>query len=226
MCGDFLFGTLMCCCLPYISKRDGHHATFQDHEEAPRPVKLQSKSRAHNATAINKPSLRRVSAKQAHRNLIASLSQPANGKQTATLFRLRTAFPMTEEHLRPEFFAPVFADLDTVLFGGCLRNRMLVDWANMPSISPRMVRGVSSPHRISISGIAKVRIRLNKAVFESDTKEDIWGTIVHEMLHAYLAVTSNWSVLTMRHHGPQFEESCKALVERLAFEGFEVHHVV
>jgi len=225
MCGDFLFGTLMCCCLPCISKRGGHHATIQDHEEAPQPVKLQPKSRA-NATVIDKPLLRRVSAKQAHRNLIANLSQPANGKQTAALFRLRMAFATMKDDLRPEFFAPVVRDLDMVLFDGRLSNRILIDWTEMPSTSPRMVRGVSSPHRISRSGIAKVRIRLNKAAFASDSKEEVWGTIVHEILHAYLDLASNWSILTVRHHGPQFEESCKALVERLALDGFELRHVV
>jgi hypothetical protein len=226
MCGDFLFGTLMFCCLPCISKRDGHHTAAQDQGEAPRPVKLQLKGHVHNAEAIEGPSRRRVSGQQAHRNLVTSLEQPANGKQTAALCKLRMAFATVKDDLSPEFFPSVITDLDTVLFGGYLNDRTVIEWTDLSVTSRPMLQGVSKPCSISRSGISKVRIRLNKALFVSGTKEEIWGTVVHEMLHAYMALTSGWSSLTIRHHGPRFEESCQALVVRLALYGFEVHHVV
>jgi hypothetical protein len=60
----------------------------------------------------------------------------------------------------------------------------------------------------------------------TELKEDIWGAVLHEMVHAYLALMSGWRGMLMKHHGSPFEECCKAVVGRLALEGLEVHHVV
>lgn len=229
MCGDccahIVYG-LMCCFLPCYTKRGRQHASFYDNqEEAPRPVKPKSRFHVRNASTIKHSSPRRpVSAQQAHTDLVADLSQPMNGKQTAALFRLRMAFSTTKEHLSPEFFAPVIKDLDTVLFSGCLDGRILVDWADMPATSRRILQGISLPQ--GISTISKVRIRFNTAMLGTEPKEDIWGAVVHEMVHAYLALTSGWRGMLMKHHGSPFEECCKAVVGRLALEGFEVRHVV
>ena len=211
----------MCCFLPCYTKRGGQ---AYDQEEAPRPVKLKSKNRESGATAIEAPLQKSVSARQAHSQLVASLSQPMNGKQTAALFRLRMAFSARKEHLSAEFFAPAIKDLDTVLFSGCLGDRIIVDWVNMPTTSRRILQGISLPH--GISRITKVKIRLNRVMFEGESKEDIWGTVVHEMVHAYLALTCGWRGMLMRHHGSPFEECCRAAVGRLALEGLEVRHVV
>jgi len=133
---------------------------------------------------------------------------------------------MTKEHLSPEFFATLISDLDKALFNSSLHDKVLVDWAELPYTSSHVLHEVTSPYGISIHGISRVRIRYNKAILETDTKEEIWGTIVHEMLHAYLLLTSKWSVMTMRHHGPRFEESSRALVRRLGLDGFEVRHIL
>jgi len=215
----------MCCFLPCIVRRGGHQVASHDQEEAPVPVKLKSNAHESSAATSKAPSQRRrVSARQAHSQLLASLNQPANGKQTAALFRLRVAFSTTKEHLSPEFFAAVIGDLDTVLFGGCLSDRVSFDWKDMPATSRDMLRGVSLPH--GVIGMSKVSIRLSIAMLAVDTKEDIWGTVVHEMVQAYLALTSGWSGVLMRHRGSAFEECCRAAVERLALEGLEVRHVV
>jgi hypothetical protein len=63
-------------------------------------------------------------------------------------------------------------------------------------------------------------------MFVASTKEDIWGTVVHEMVHAYLALMSGWRGILMKHRGSPFEECCKAAVGRLALEGLEAQHVV
>ena len=146
------------------------------------------------------------------------------GKQTAALFGLRMALSTTKEHISPEFFAPVIRDLDTVLFSGCLGERISVQWKDMPSTSRRTLRGVSLP--CGIGRISKVKIRLNTVMFVASTKEDIWGTVVHEMVHAYLALMSGWRGILMKHRGSPFEECCKAAVGRLALEGLEAQHVV
>ena len=175
--------------------------------------------------AVNGPSpRRRASAQQSYQDLIANLSQPMNGKQTAALFRLRMAFLVPKEDLRPEFFTPVIKDLDTVLFSGCLGDRILVEWKDMPSKSRRTLLGVSLPY--GICKISRVHIRLNIAMFEVSTKEDIWGTVVHELVHANLALSSGWRGTLMKHRGSPFEKCCEVAVGRLALEGLEVHHVV
>lgn len=222
-CGQIVYG-LMCCFLPCYTKRSRQHATSCDQEEAPRPVKLQSRVHEWNATAIEAPLQKRVSARQAHSQLLANLSHPLNGKQTAALFRLRMAFSTREEHLSSEFFALVIKDLDTVLFSGSLDGRILVDWVDMPATSRRILQGISLPQ--GFSKISKVRIRLNTAMLGTELKEDIWGAVLHEMVHAYLALMSGWRGMLMKHHGSPFEECCKAVVGRLALEGLEVHHVV
>jgi len=71
-----------------------------------------------------------------------------------------------------------------------------------------------------------VHIRLNKTMFRREAKEEIWGTVLHEMLHAYLNLTTGWVSLREPHHGELFERSCGALVRRLGLRDLEVGHVV
>ena len=227
MC-DKCFYAFLCCFLPCIEKREARHERKYDQEEAPRPVESKSKARERGAAAVKTSSpRRRVSAQhcqQVHQDLVANLSQPMNGKQTAAQFRLRMAFSVTKEHLSPDFFTPVIRDLDTVLFSGCLSDRTLVDWKHMPNTSRRTLFGLTLPH--GISRISKVEIRLNTVMFDASSKENIWGTVVHEMVHAYLTLTSGWRGILMKHRGSPFEVCCEAAVGRLALEGLEVRHVV
>jgi hypothetical protein len=114
MC-DKCFYAFLCCFLPCIEKREARHERKYDQEEAPRPVESKSKARERGAAAVKTSSpRRRVSAQhcqQVHQDLVANLSQPMNGKQTAAQFRLRMAFSVTKEHLSPDFFTPVIRDL-------------------------------------------------------------------------------------------------------------------
>lgn len=220
MCDKCVYAFL-CCFLPCIEKRETSH----DQEEAPRPVKPKPKVHEGSAASVQNPSNhRRVSAQRAHRNLIADLCQPMNGKQTAARFRLRMAFAMTKEHLNPEFFTPVIRDLDTVLFSGCLGDRIFVEWKDLLSTSRRTLFGLALPH--GISRTSKVKIRLKIVIFEASTKEKIWGTVMHEMVYACLAAASGWRGLLMKHRGSRFEECCKAAVGRLALDGLVVRHVI
>jgi hypothetical protein len=90
----------------------------------------------------------------------------------------------------------------------------------------RQIRGITLPYDFSRSGISMVHIRLNKTMFRLEAKEEIWGTILHEMLHAYLGLTTGWISLRVPHHGELFERSCGAMVGRLGLRGLEVGHVV
>jgi len=224
MC-DKCFYAFLCCFLPCIEKREARHERNYNQEKAPRPVEPKSKVRERSAAAVKTSSpRRRVSAQQAHQNLMANLSQLINGKQTAALFRLRMAFLVPKHDLNPDFLTPVIRDLDTVLFSGYLGDRIFVEWKDKPSTSRRTLLGLALPH--GISRISKVKIRLNTVIFESCTKEEIWGTVVHGMVHAYLAVASGWRGLLMKHRGSRFEECCAAAVGRLALDGLVVRHVV
>lgn len=71
-----------------------------------------------------------------------------------------------------------------------------------------------------------VLIRLNKTMFKRESKEEIWGTVLHEMLHAYLDLTCGWRALGVPQHGLLFERACGALVARLGLVGLEIRHVV
>ncbi|GAB7331166.1 hypothetical protein MBLNU13_g02641t1 [Cladosporium sp. NU13] len=133
------------------------------------------------------------------------------------------AFLTTKEYLSPEFFTPVMRDLDTVVFNGYLADRIAVDWKEMPSTSRRTLLGLALQY--GISRISKVKIRLDTAMLETSNKGDIWGTLVHEMIHAYLALESSWRGILMKHRGSPFEECCRAAVQRLVLKGLEDQHV-
>ena len=71
-----------------------------------------------------------------------------------------------------------------------------------------------------------VHIRLNKTMFRLEAKEEIRGTVLHEMLHAYLDLTTGWGELRVPHHGELSEQSCGAMLRRLGLVGLEVGRVV
>lgn len=170
--------------------------------------------------------LKRFPVQQVRQNLISQLAQPPRPKQEAAHLRLRAAFLAPAEHLSPSFLDAVIADLDTLLFNDALGDRVYIDWADMTVTRRRMLRGISLPYDICRSGISKVRVRLNKRMFGIDSKEEIWGTVVHELLHAYLDLVSNWAGLMKAHHGILFEGSCRAMVQRLGLEGFGEENVM
>jgi hypothetical protein len=157
-----------------------------------------------------KPQLPRFPVPQSHQNLINALS------------RLRTFFALPKTQLTFLAFSPIITDLDTVLFSNLLSPHTIVEWARMT----RRIREITLPYDISRSGISMVHIRLNKTMFKLDAKEEIWGTVLHEMLQAYLDLTTGWVSLRVPHHGELFERSCAAMVGRLGLRGLEARHVV
>lgn len=168
----------------------------------------------------------RVSTQQAHQDLHSNLNSFPNAQQIAALSRLRVAFSIESEHLTPGSFDAVITDLDTVLFSGYLSDKIVVKWTEMPVTSRCILRGMCLPKSVDRTGISKVCIPLNKAMLRLEPKEETWGTIVHEMLHAYICLKSVWSGSMPPHHEAKFERSCATLVDRLALDGFEVRHVL
>lgn len=150
-----------------------------------------------------------------------SLSVP-NDRQLAAFARIQEAYATSQEHLHPEFFAPVITDLDTVLFNGWLSDYMLISWEQMTG-TPCCLSGKpskESPYEIDRSGASRLRVRF--AIYPSGSREQTWGSILHEMLHAYLDLMSEWRGLK-QPHGPLFGSACTTMVRRLALGGLKVH---
>lgn len=228
---DCCHGFVLGCLIPCAACRTGplHHtcATDDDQAHVLQPATPKTKPDEHYACAVDKQSpSHRKSAQQAHQYLLSHLDSFPDARQIAALSRLRVAFSVAKEHLNPDSFNSVIADLDTVLFNGCLSDKMIINWAEMPATSRCILRGICLPQGVDHSGITKVCIPLNKAMLRLEPKEEIWGTIVHEVLHAYICLESGWSGSMPPHHGASFERSCAALVERLALDGLEVRHVL
>lgn len=152
-----------------------------------------------------------------------NLSIP-NNQHIEAFARIQDAYTTSQAHLNPEFFTPVIADLDTILFNGWLSDYMLINWENM-TCTPCCLSNKPStqqPYEKDPSGGSRLRVRF--AIYPSGPREQTWGCILHEMLHAYLDLMSEWHGLK-QPHGPLFEAACTAIVRRLALPGLEVHHV-
>ena len=152
-----------------------------------------------------------------------NLSVP-NDLQIAASERILKAYAKSEAHLNAAFLTPVITDLDTVLFDSLLGGHMLISWESMAGM-PCCLSGkpyTGPPYEKSRTGSERLRIRF--AIYSSIPKEQTWGGILHEMLHAYLDLTSEWHGLR-QPHGPLFSAACTAIVRKLTLDGLEVHHV-
>jgi len=168
---------------------------------------------------------REVPGQRACGELISGLEQSVlNDWPIAALSRIQTAHAITHEHLNPESFAPVIADLDSVLFDGRLSNYMIVSWESTTG-TPCCLSGkprAEPPHETSRSG--SERLRVHFTIYPLGPKEQTWGGILHEMLHTYLDLMSEWHGLKQPHR-PLFGAACTAIVGRLALSELKVHHV-
>lgn len=174
------------------------------------------------------PSERRrrlVPGQQACENLMLrfNLSVP-NDQQIAAFERIREAYKASQSHLNPGFFAPVIADLDTVLFDGLLNSYMLVGWEDMTSTPCCLSVKPSAHPPYATSRYGSERLRVRFAIHPSGPREQTWRGVLHEMLHAYLDLASDWHGLK-QPHGPLFGAACTAMVHRLALSGLKAHHV-
>lgn len=152
-----------------------------------------------------------------------NLSIPKN-QHIGAFTRIQQAYATSHAHLNREFFAPVITDLDAVLFNGWLSDYTLINWESMTG-TPCCLSGKPSaqpPYEKDPSGSSRLRVRL--AVYPSSPREQTWGGILHEMLHAYLDLMSEWHGLK-QPHGPLFSAACTAMVRRVALPGLKVHHV-
>jgi hypothetical protein len=168
---------------------------------------------------------RLVPGQQACETLISELNlSTPNDWHLAAFARIQEAYAISQPHLNPDFFAPVISDLDAVLFNGRLSEYMLISWENISGTPCCLSSKPTSqpPYETSRSGSSRLRVPL--AIYPSGPREMTWGGILHEMLHAYFDLMSEWHGLK-QPHGPLFGAACTAVVRRLALEGLKVHHV-
>ena len=176
----------------------------------------------------SKPTLthrhRRLPYQIAYEDLMWSISQPRNDSQKEALSRIRSAYLASHEHLDSEFFSSVLVDLDTVVFDGWLKDYMLVSWEYLAGTPCCLSResSVQPPYELAPSGSTRLQVRM--AIYRSQPKEWTWGGILHEMLHVYFDLESEWHRLS-QSHGPSFSDACRVIVNVLALDGLKVHHV-
>ena len=127
-----------------------------------------------------------------------NLSVP-DDRKLAAFVRIQEAYAISQEHLNPKFFAPVIADLDAVLFNGWLKDYMLISWESMTGTPCCLSNKPSTqpPYEQGPSGSSRLRVRF--AIYPSGPREQTWGGILHEMLHAYLEMMSEWQGLKQPH---------------------------
>lgn len=156
---------------------------------------------------------------EVHAALAWHLRQRPNEHQSIALLRLSTAFAVPKSGLTPDLFIKAANDLDVVLFGGVLSQRTLISWEDLSTQNGRLLRGTCLGGKLRF----KVQIKLDRACFFVDSKEVLWGTLVHEMLHAYVDITWAGSgprgVANQHEHDEHFAQSVARLAERLAFPG-------
>lgn len=172
-----------CCCGTAITllaaQRTGplqHEQNNSDHSHALQPaVTRKTTSTNDNVDSLDTPSIsQRVSTQQSHQALLSDLKKFPSAQQLAALARLHVAFAVAKKDLSLQTLDTAIKDLDTTLFNGRLNDKIVVNWAEMPVTSDRILRGMCFPQGIDRNGITKVCIPLNKAMFRLESKEEIW----------------------------------------------------
>ncbi|KAJ9642867.1 hypothetical protein H2201_005377 [Coniosporium apollinis] len=92
---------------------------------------------------------------------------------------------VTRDNLSRDIVFKCFNDFDKALFGGVLRNRVLLKWKHPPTpdvqYSDMLARSQLYPHQ------ERVIIVLNAGKLSGSSKE-LWGAFLHELVHAYLEI--------------------------------------
>lgn len=170
----------------------------------------QSDLDVHNTGAFLEPNNRLfVSAMEATREVMLHnhVTRRVPPTELVAIDNLRKTVYALEKRMEfgPDLAVKVFADLDLLFFGGQLRDNVRVEWVKA-SDHPRFA---AAPERIW--GLAKYLpehgkclIRLNADLHLRQDNEDplraMFGTLLHEMCHAYKAVRCGRSHTERRGH--------------------------
>ncbi|KAK3677662.1 Bifunctional purine biosynthetic protein ADE5,7 [Recurvomyces mirabilis] len=145
----------------------------------------------------------RVTLTQAHLLLKHAAGQRLTWAQMAARQRLLEAHRSPHGTRSPGLLIKMVNDLDTILFGGALRNRILVHWINMSTYTRRLdtlrsahekplatvlATTVVPPKRLSQSVRPAIYLSAEIMCYASESKVQPLALLIHEMLHAYLGI--------------------------------------
>ncbi|KAK6395349.1 hypothetical protein LTR65_000819 [Meristemomyces frigidus] len=151
-----------------------------------------------------------VSSNEAYQSLRDFLSNSATDSEDRAHDRLENAWNMN--HATPDLFIKIFNDLNELLFDNQLYNRVFLTWEDLPD---ELLGRTGSRSDCTCCPADRIQIQLDRAMFYEESKSKIWGTLVHEMLHAYMFVVTDHESA----HGRDFERACRALGAALGFRG-------
>ena len=160
------------------------------------------------------------------------LHRPLGVTQHEARVRLLSIFLARSPTVGPEALLTASNDPDILLFDGVLRHRVHVHWVHKEDgYWVGMCRSARNITNVS----ARVRVDINTAHASHAGRSDeylyAWGTLIHEMLHAYLEIVTGGRVretcicTTKVLHGPMYGTATKALTQRLASPGLWARHI-
>ncbi|KAK5112934.1 hypothetical protein LTR62_003756 [Meristemomyces frigidus] len=178
---------------------------------------------------------------QAHTLLKHFATQRLTWAQMAARQRLVDAHRSPHGTRTPGLLIKMINDLDTLLFGDVLRNRILVHWVNMavyirklqahrkPKEQPLptvLATTVVPPKRFAGSIRPAIYLSAEIMCYASESKVQPLAVLIHEMLHAYLYIMAGMKVeascdsdddlgVALTQHDSMFEASCDVLAARL-----------
>jgi hypothetical protein len=167
--------------------------------------------------------------------LMASLnpSQPFDDFQLSAYKRLKQAYNLPTQNTTPDLYIKIFDDLDTVIFRNKLYRRVYLRWSDLSSHDRKhydsqhdgdsehsdlehsghehfeWVRGLTTHSYIQ----PRVKIELDQRTFGFFSHREIFGVLVHEMLHAYFAIKGKIT----HGHCEHFAQAAEAIEGRLGF---------
>lgn len=68
----------------------------------------------------------------------------------------------------------------------------------------------------------RIHIALSRDMFYTERKSKVWGTLLHEMLHAYVMIMVDDEMSHCEH----FEAACRELGRALGFSGLSIDGIV
>ncbi|MCJ1246005.1 hypothetical protein MMC30_003209 [Trapelia coarctata] len=179
-----------------------------------------------------------VSLSEATVGIVESLRKPRSDRAERAIKRLRDAW---SGKWSPDIAIKSFFDLDKAFFGGKLRGRVRLRWTGSTN---KLLEefGPDNQHMMGCTGfeqhtpVAQARIFLNaEKLFligqpeRVSSKQQTFGTLVHEMIHAYLITRCCVGSSPSEQfdpdpgHGRHFQRLAKAMDRRtMADLGFEV----
>lgn len=151
-----------------------------------------------------------------------ALSRPFRPEQLSARERIRKAFSSDSTSWQPDLLIKIVPDLDLLLFDDALLGRIAVTWADLPTEKGFENRGLTMMDPLLLW---KVQIQLNKSSYFHATKQEVLGTLMHEMMHAYSAVVRGHVWMRKSKAEEEVREVAEALVKRLGVEGLTVELV-